>query len=100
GNLYAAIHRIDCDQNDALPAECLVLVFKPGECMLKMLRIKIWPIFIPDVEIRIYRLHREKTAQSASSSPAYNQIQTRNFIGTQATVFKTSEIPFPAIVDK
>ena len=63
-------------QNDALPAECLVLVFKPGECVLKMLRIKIWPIFIPDIEIRINRLHREKTAQSASSSPAYNQIQT------------------------
>src|SRR5450759_1108492 len=63
-------------QNDALPAECLILVFKPGECALKMLRIKIWPIFIPDIEIRINRLHREKTAQSASSSPAYNQIQT------------------------
>ena len=76
GRRYAVIHRISCDQNDALPAECLVLIFKPGECVLKMLRIKIWPIFIPDVEIRINRLHREKTAQSASSSPAYNQIQT------------------------
>src|ERR1017187_6806092 len=76
GRRYAVIHRISCDQNDALPAECRVLVFKTGEGVLKMLRIKIWPIFIPDVEIRINRLHREKTAQSASSSPAYNQIQT------------------------
>ena len=63
------------NQDDALPAECLILVSKPGECVLKMLRIKIWPIFIPDVEIRINRLHRKETAQSAPSSPAYNQIQ-------------------------
>ena len=66
----------DPDQNGALPAECLVLVFEPGECVFKMLRIKIRPIFIPEIQIRISRLHREKTAQSASSSPTYNQIQT------------------------
>jgi hypothetical protein len=45
-----------------LPAECRILVFKPGECVLKMLEIEIWPIFIPDIEIRINRLHRKKTA--------------------------------------
>src|ERR1035437_10007269 len=37
----------------ALPAECLVLVLKPGECLLKMPRIKIRPIFIHDIKIRI-----------------------------------------------
>jgi len=44
-----------CLQNGThkLPAERLVLVFKPGECVLKMLRMKIWPIFIPDIEICI-----------------------------------------------
>ena len=55
-----------------LPAKCLVLILKPGECVLKMLRIKIGPILIPDIEIRINRLHREKAAQSTSSTPAYN----------------------------
>ena len=59
-----------------LPAECLILVLKPSERVLKILQIKIWPIFIPDIEIRINRLHREKTAQSVRSSPAYNQIKT------------------------
>ena len=32
-----------------LPAERLVLFFEPTECVLKMLRMKIWPIFIPDI---------------------------------------------------
>ena len=64
------------EQGAALPTERLILVLKPRERVLKMLQIKIRPIFIPDIEIRIDRLHREKTAQSASSSPAYNQIQT------------------------
>ena len=59
-----------------LPTERLILVFEPRERVLKMLQIKIRPLFIPDIEIRIDRLHREKPAQSASSSPAYNQIQT------------------------
>ena len=59
-----------------LTAKCLVLFFIPGKCVLKMLRIKIWPIFVSDIEIRLNRLHREKTAQSASPSPAYDQIQT------------------------
>src|SRR5450756_2447136 len=59
----------------ALPTECLVLVLEPGECVVKMLRIKVRPIFIPDVEIRIHRLHWEKTAQSAGSAPANDQIQ-------------------------
>ena len=58
-----------------LPAERLVLILIPGECVLKMPQFKIWPIFIPDIKIRINRLHREKTAQSASSSPTHNQIQ-------------------------
>ena len=62
-----------------LSAECLVLGLEPGEGVLKMLRIKIRPIFIPDVEICVNRLHRKKTAQSAASSPAHNQIQTGNF---------------------
>ena len=60
----------------ALPAKCLILFFIPGKCVLKMLRIKIWPIFVPDIEIRINRLRREKTAQAATSTPAYDQIQT------------------------
>src|ERR1035437_3773713 len=59
-----------------LPAKCLVLFFIPGKCVLKMLRIKIWPIFVSHIEIRINRLHREKTTQSASPAPAYDQIQT------------------------
>jgi len=41
-----------------LTAKCLVLFFIPGKCVLKMLRIKIWPIFVSDIEIRINRLHR------------------------------------------
>ena len=64
------------NENHELSAKSLVLIFKPGECVLKMLRIKIWPIFIDDIEIRINGLNREKAAQSASSSPAHDQIQT------------------------
>jgi hypothetical protein len=56
-------------------AEGLILNFKPGNCVLQVLRIKIWPIFITDIKIRINRLHREKAAQTASTSPTYNQIQ-------------------------
>lgn len=45
-----------------LAAKCLILVFEPGEGMLKMLRIIIRPIFVPHIKIRIHRLHREKPA--------------------------------------
>lgn len=57
------------------PTKCLILIFKPGERLLKMLWLIIWPIFISDINVRIYRLHREKTAQSSCASPAHNQIQ-------------------------
>jgi len=59
-----------------LTTQCLVLFFIPGECVRKMLRIKIWPKFVPDIEIRINRLHRKKPAQAATSTPAHDQIQT------------------------
>jgi hypothetical protein len=49
-----------------LTAKCLILISIPGKCVLKMLGIKIWPILVSHVEIRINRLHGEKTAQSAS----------------------------------
>ena len=62
--------------NVALPAECLVLALKPRESLIKMLWLVIWPIFVPDIKIRVNGLHREKTAQAPTPTPAHNQIQT------------------------
>ena len=59
-----------------LTAECFILGFEPGEGVIKMLRIKVRPIFVSDIKIGIHRLHREETAQAAASSPPHNQIHT------------------------
>jgi hypothetical protein len=59
-----------------LAAECFILGFEPGEGVIKMLRIKVRPIFVSDIKIGIHRLHREETAQAAASSPPHNQIHT------------------------
>ncbi len=58
--------------NVALPAECLVLVLKPSECLLKMLWVVIWPIFVANVKIRVNGLHGKEAAQTPAPTPAHN----------------------------
>src|SRR5690349_9071123 len=65
-----------------------------------MPRFEIRPILIPDIKIRIYRLHGKKTAQPASPTPSHDHIQPRNLPGPQASVPETFQVPFPAIVDE
>ena len=57
--------------DDVLPAECLILILEPGERLFEMLWLEIQPVFISDIHIRVHRLHRKKTAQTASASMSW-----------------------------
>ena len=65
---------------------------------MELVRLKVWPAFINDEEIRIDRLDREKAAEPSPSTPSDNQIQPRNLMGTDTPFWQASQVPLPVIV--
>ena len=68
------------------PAEGLVLLFEPGERVAEVLRHKVRPKLIADIEIGVHGLNREKSAQPAGAAPAHDQVDAGDFAGVEAAV--------------
>ncbi len=80
-----------------LSTQCLILVFEPTKDPVKMFRFGLRTVLVNNIEVCINRLHGQKTAEAASSTPTHDQIQSRHILSSNASLPQTSEVPLPVI---
>src|SRR5450830_164136 len=84
----------------ALASERSMLLPKPSQRSVQVLRREVGRQRVKEEDIGIHRLHRYESAQAPASTPTHDEIQARDFGRSQYAGLQSIKVPLPAIVHK